>query len=287
MKNWKQQLASVPMAPPSNYARDKGVYLHRRGTDRVPMYVGIGVEGRPEKVDGRNADWTTVYEAHGRTVEMLHTNLTEWQAKTIEVALIFKYRNVYGRYLEGGSMVNLSDGGEGSSGYKFTEEQLENLRVANSRPEVKAKRSAVMKMANSRPEVKAKQSAAAKIAANRPETKAKKSAASTGELNPSFGKFGEQHNRFQGYSVGVNEEQFVILSGSKVMKECGFNQGSISSCISGNRPSHKGFTWTRSSTLNPSDFLGLKPFNSLTVEHLARQFTERARSIGRFDFVVP
>jgi hypothetical protein len=257
MNKITQLIQSISKTPASSYPRDKGIYLHCRASDKIPMYVGIGGEGRPEQVGKaqRNADWHEVYEKHGRTVEMLYTKLTEWQAKTIEVALIFVYRHIYGKYREGGYITNRSDGGEGCSGYKFTEEQLKNRSATNSRPEVKAKKSDSNKIAHKRPEVKAKHSAAL-----------------TGELNPMYGKFGEQHPNFQGYSVGINEEQFVILGGLKEIKECGFDRGSISKCILG-RPkynSHKGFRWTRSSTLNPDDFAGLEPFNELSAERIKK-----------------
>lgn len=255
----------LELLPKTDLPRDKVVYLHRRGSDGIPFYVGIGVEKRPEVVEKRNADWTTVYEAHGRTVEILFKCLLHWHAKTIEIVLIAQYRFNYGKYREGGSMVNLSDGGEGSSGWTPTEEQ------------------------------KLKQIAAQTGRGHSEESRVKMSASKIGELNPMHGrtgeespnygrekteetrtklseagtgKFGEQHNSFQGYSVGINEELFVILAGMKEMKDCGFSQSHISACILGNRNSHKGFTWTRQNTLNPEEFAGLTPFNELSAERL-------------------
>lgn len=240
----------VPMKKEwEDYPTDKVLYRHL-DEDDLPYYVGYGSEDRPEQVGKtqRNDDWHEVHDAHGLRVEILLANLHEHCAIVMEQWLIAKYIKIYGRFNEGGLMTNRSTGGYGASGWKKTEEQ-------------RANDSAARKISHNRPEVKAKNSFAQKIAQNRPEVKAKNIAAHTG-------KFGEQNGNFQGYSVGINEEQFVILCGEKEMNGCGFNQGNISSCISGRVNSHKGFRWTRHSTLNPEDFAGLTPFNELSAERL-------------------
>ena len=56
-------------------------------------------------------------------------------------------------------------------------EWLDNLRAAQSAPNVRAKKSAASKITHNLPEVRAKKSAASKIAQNDPDVKARKSAA--------------------------------------------------------------------------------------------------------------
>lgn len=247
MNKFTQLLKNVPkLDTPKHLPRNSVLYLHRRATDRVPMYVGIGKPDRPEVVgkvgDGnRNDDWHEVYNEHGRTVEVLMEGLLEWHSKAIEVVYIFDYRRVYGRYREGGSITNLSDGGEGGSGYKWTEEQL--VKISGENHHFYGKNFSQ-------------------------EHRAKISASMAGEHCYAYGIFGEQASAFQGYSIGINEKQFVILSGSQEMKDNSFNPGNISLCVSGTRTIHKGFRWTRHSTLNPEDFAGLTPFNELSAERL-------------------
>lgn len=293
MNTWKQQLAKTPKMPTPEHMKvkllgewdecptDKVLYVHYRADDGLPYYVGYGIPKRPTDVGkkDRNDDWHEVNDAHGLRVEVKLTGLHEHVANIIETWWIYSYRQKFGRYSEGGTMVNKSSGGGcGATGSKRNAEQLERHR-------------AVMK-----------------IAANRPEFKAKLSAATTGELNPMYGrkhseeiravvsaaqtgKLGEQCNTFKGYSVGVNAEQFVILAGTKEIEECEFHQGSISACILGrpNRNSHKGFTWTRQNTLNYQDFLHLKPFNELSrdrvIDAIPEEFHAHLMALDGKDFL--
>lgn len=67
----------------------------------------------------------------------------------------------------------------------------------------------------------------------------------TGELCPMYGRTGESCPNFKGYSLGVSQSHFVLLAGKQEMKEKRFNDGHISSCISGRLKHHKGFKWFR------------------------------------------
>lgn len=62
-----------------------------------------------------------VVKKYGLIVEIVEKDIQEWYAHELEVALIA----YYGRRDQGrGSLVNLTDGGEGSSGYRHTEAML-------------------------------------------------------------------------------------------------------------------------------------------------------------------
>lgn len=265
----KYLLCNIPkINTPEHLPRDKVVYLHRRGTDKVPFYVGIGVDGRQHKVgkvgDGnRNDDWHEVYNEHGRTVELLFTELLEWSSKAIEVALIAQYRHNYGRFREGGFITNLSDGGDGSSGYKLTEEQLVKKIASLNRPEARARNSAAQKIAQNTPKAKARMSSVAKKNWENEEFIEMQRAKMRAQMQS-----GDKCPNFFGYSVGINDEQFVIVAGKIEMRELKFNPGHVSACISGTRRVHKSFTWTRQTTINPEDFIGLEPYNQLSAERL-------------------
>ena len=104
-------------------------------------------------------------------------NLTEEDAFSLEKSQIKEY----GRIDNGtGCLRNLTDGGEGPSGYKFTEEQCAKNSAARKKyyedPESRAKQSAALKKYYEDPESRAKQSATLKKYFEDPEARAKQSA---------------------------------------------------------------------------------------------------------------
>lgn len=95
--------------------KDFYVYLHRRATDGKVFYVGKGTGKRAfEKSISRNAYWNRVVAKHGYIIEFYATGLQEWFALELEIQLIA----YYGRE----NLCNLTDSGEGSSGYIFSKE---------------------------------------------------------------------------------------------------------------------------------------------------------------------
>lgn len=216
------------------------VYVHFRNDTGAPFYVGKGRGNRAFQTGSRRSEWwRNIVKKCGYTVKVVKNfQLNEEASFGYEKELIAILRSV------GFELVNLTDGGEGAGGYKFTEERKQKhselAKIAMNRPEVRAKSSE----SNSRPEVRARKSAAAKL------------------------RVGEKHNRYLGYSVGTNEKQVVILAGYQEMKDYNFDQGTISKCIAGKLRTHKGFTWTRQQNLNPNDFVGLEPYDQRSAERL-------------------
>lgn len=95
------------------------VYLHRKKTTGEVFYVGKGTRDRAWKHSSRNGYWKKVSKKYGYTVEIVLDNLQEWYALELEKDLI----SYYGRKnLGDGTLVNLTDGGEGSSGYIVSEQ---------------------------------------------------------------------------------------------------------------------------------------------------------------------
>lgn len=93
------------------------VYLHINEHSNEVFYVGIGTEKRPFSKRSRSDFWKRVVEKYGYSVKIIHSNLTFEQACELEI----KYINEYGRIDIGtGTLVNLTNGGEGSDGYKHT-----------------------------------------------------------------------------------------------------------------------------------------------------------------------
>lgn len=103
------------------------VYIHRRCDTNEVFYVGKGSNGRSHSVKGRSAWWTAVYEKCGRTVEFVEVGLTEDDAFDLETETIKFYREC------GHTLCNLTDGGEGVSGYKPTPEVSAKISDAVSK----------------------------------------------------------------------------------------------------------------------------------------------------------
>ena len=105
-------------------------------------------------------------------------NLTEEDAFSLEKSQIKEY----GRIDNGtGCLRNLTDGGEGPSGYKFTEEQCAKNSAARKKyyedhPEARAKHSATLKKYYEDPEARNKNTATLKKYWENPESRAKQSA---------------------------------------------------------------------------------------------------------------
>lgn len=98
------------------------VYRHIRLDTRQPFYIGIGVnEARAYSIKNRNKHWCNIVDKCGYEVQILFDDLDYEEAKLKEVEFI----TLYGRNnISNGLLCNLTDGGDGSLGYKPTEEAL-------------------------------------------------------------------------------------------------------------------------------------------------------------------
>ena len=104
-----------------NIIRNCYVYLHYTKDTNKLFYVGIGTHDLIQyhskytramqcTVCSRNYLWRRYYLKHGRRVEIYKDNLTEKEAKELEIYLIDKY----GRIIDNsGILCNISAGGEG------------------------------------------------------------------------------------------------------------------------------------------------------------------------------
>lgn len=100
------------------------VYVHRRKSDGKVFYVGKGRQKRAWATSRRSVHWQRVVQKHGLSIQIIADSLNEVCAFSIERMVIAKY----GR----GNLVNLTDGGEGTSGYVVTEDAREYLRLVNT-----------------------------------------------------------------------------------------------------------------------------------------------------------
>jgi hypothetical protein len=150
-------------------------YLRKDGR---PYYIGKGKKRRAWSKVGRSISVPNDNDQ----ILILKSNLTEQEAFRHEKYMIF----VFGRKDIGtGILRNLTDGGEGASGYKHSEEAKKKLsKKAKGRPmsdQAKAKLSAVMAGKTASEETRAKMSATRKGRVYSEEHRAKISKSNTGK----------------------------------------------------------------------------------------------------------
>jgi len=101
------------------------IYQHRKADTNEIFYVGKGKGTRLNQSKGRNQYWHRVVAKHGFVAEFIAQNLEEELAFLAEIEAIDVYRR------RGIQLVNHTDGGEGVSGYKHTEEHKSKLKGNN------------------------------------------------------------------------------------------------------------------------------------------------------------
>jgi hypothetical protein len=89
------------------------VYVHKKPNNNEIFYIGKGKGGRAYKKTGRNNYWNNIVKKNnGFLVEIFKKNLAECEAFELEKILIKKHKI---------GLCNLTDGGEGVSGFVPTE----------------------------------------------------------------------------------------------------------------------------------------------------------------------
>lgn len=101
------------------------VYRHRRLDTNSIFYVGISKSNkyRPYSKHNRSKHWLNIINKTEYIVEIIYSNISYDDAKELEILLISEY----GRHdLGSGLLVNLTDGGEGTSNYVKTIEECKH-----------------------------------------------------------------------------------------------------------------------------------------------------------------
>lgn len=107
------------------------IYRHVKLTTSEVFYIGMGCQkdfSRAYTTHGRNIFWERLTNKHEYSVEILSTNLSKETACEIEQLLISWYGR---RNLNEGTLVNLTDGGDGGKGYIKTKEEIEKWKISN------------------------------------------------------------------------------------------------------------------------------------------------------------
>jgi hypothetical protein len=117
------------------------VYRHRRLDTNEIFYIGIGSEKRAKDKTRRTSFWKNIVSKTKYEVEIIHNNLSWEEACEKEISLIKEY----GRRDKGlGTLVNMTDGGEGSTGNIRSEET--RMKISNSMKGIKKSSQACINM---------------------------------------------------------------------------------------------------------------------------------------------
>lgn len=161
------------------------VYEHWRMDRDECFYVGKGKGGRAHDRNNRNTHWNNIVAkleriGSGYEVRLVAVGLSEKEAFELEKARIARWRDV-------SDLANMTDGGEGMSGYKMPEKTRVKISVA-----MKGK-VPNRKGAKHTAQAKAKMSKAKKGRSLSEEHRKKLSAAMKGENHPFYGKNHTEH----------------------------------------------------------------------------------------------
>ena len=92
------------------------IYTHIRNDNNQPFYVGKGKGKRCFSKKGRNQYWHRIVDKYGYQIKIVANNLDEELAFLAETECIDLYKTI------GYELVNMTNGGEGASGYQHKEE---------------------------------------------------------------------------------------------------------------------------------------------------------------------
>ena len=97
------------------------VYIHRRKDNGEIFYVGKGKNNRLLSTSGRNKYWIFTATKCGCIAEILFDNLSEKDSFQIEKDVILELKYF------GATLTNLTNGGEGLSGFKQSDSHINKL----------------------------------------------------------------------------------------------------------------------------------------------------------------
>lgn len=112
------------------------LYRHIRLDRNEPFYIGIGYDkkySRAYETDSRNKYWKNITSSIEYRVEIMIDDLDDDEVKEKEKEFI----SIYGRKDNDlGTLVNMTDGGEGTLGYRHSEETRKKIANSNRKENI-------------------------------------------------------------------------------------------------------------------------------------------------------
>lgn len=206
-------------------------YAHYTPQGRL-FYIGKGSsELRAYYMQGRNNYWQKVVNKYGKPdVQILARWDTEEEAFSHEKLLISCFRDL------GHILTNLTDGGDGASGYKQTQEHKDKLSLARTGKPIHSE--------------EFKQKIRDIHTGNKwrlgiPSSTKQKQIASQISKGNKHAAGNTAQRKWVWVGTHIESGEVIRVVGEKSLKEHGFQHSNIIKCINSARKSHKGYTWSK------------------------------------------
>jgi len=218
------------------------------------FYIGKGNGKRAHTFYDRNKRWKDIVSAHGLPkVQILANWDAEEDALDHEKLLISCFRDM------GYTLANLTDGGEGFSGYKLTAEQIQKMRLSKiGKPtwnkgipmSVEAKQKLSIARKGNKSALGHKVTAEARKLMGiknigRPASAHQRKRASETHKGNKYAVGNTSRRAWKWIGTNLSDGSVVEFYGSHALNAAGFQHANVIKCINGTRKSHKGFTWTK------------------------------------------
>jgi len=197
------------------------------------FYIGKGSnKRRAYYFSGRNDRWTKKVNKYGLPkVEILAQWEKEQDAFEHEKFLISCFRGM------GFDLCNLTDGGDGTSGYKQTPEHIEKNRLARKG------KPAYWNIGRKHSEETKIKCGAANI--GKPSSEKQKQIAREIHKGNKYGVGNTNNRQWKWVGVHTVTGEEISFIGCIELNKAGFQHGNVLKCINGTRKSHKGYTWSK------------------------------------------
>lgn len=202
------------------------VYVHRKRSDSSIFYVGKGKGGRFADTANRNQHWHNVVNKHGLDIDLLHCALSDSEAIRLEIETIEACKNF------GIKLVNATNGGEGLSGFKHSEETKKKISVSQSG-----------KIFTAEHRLKLSITSSGRFVSD--ETK-KKHSINNHFRNPEFIKRNSESNKkkiicsnWMRFDSATDAQKWAVEQGLSKAKD----GSQITACCTGKQPKTYGFMW--------------------------------------------
>ena len=210
-------------------------YAHYTPQGRL-FYIGKGQGRRAHMFHKRSQHWKNVVSKHGvPDVQILSNWDSEAEAFDHEKLLISCFRDM------GYKLCNLTDGGEGSSGFKHSEQtksKLTSILIGNKR--------------NANRKLTQEENAKLDVFRNGnkwrlgiPTSTKQKSIASQIHKGNKYAVGNIHSRKWKWVGTHITTGELITFIGSVALTNAGFNHANVISCINGTRKSHKGYTWAK------------------------------------------